>query len=189
MRFRETSLPGVIVIEPEPIADERGFFVRILSADLLREAGIDNSTFVQENQSRSRRRTIRGLHLRAAPGEAKMVRCSHGEIFDVVVDVRPSSPTFGRWERFILDDRRHLQLYIPPGFAHGFQALSDIADVCYRHDQVYDPALDVAVAWNDPEIGIGWPLRDPIMSERDRSAPGLSQIRPRLEEWFGTTPS
>jgi dTDP-4-dehydrorhamnose 3,5-epimerase len=188
MRFNQTSLPGVIVFEPELIPDERGFFVRILAADLFAEAGIDHSTFVQENQSRSRRGTVRGLHLRGGPGEGKMVRCSHGEIFDVIVDARPSSTTFGRWERFILDDRRHLHLYVPPGFAHGFQALSDVADVCYRHDQVYDPALDRAIAWNDPDLGIPWPLEDPILSERDREAPRLRDLRPRLEEWFGNVP-
>jgi dTDP-4-dehydrorhamnose 3,5-epimerase len=187
MRFEHTSLPGVILIEPEPILDDRGFFVRVLSADLFAQAGIDHATFVQENQSRSRQRTIRGLHLRAAPGEAKMVRCTAGEVFDVLVDLRPASPTFGRWERFILDDRRHLQLYIPPGVAHGFQALSKDADVCYRHDRFYDAEMDVAVAWNDPEIGIEWPLADPILSARDRNAPRLGDLRPQLEKWFGPT--
>jgi dTDP-4-dehydrorhamnose 3,5-epimerase len=185
MRFEETSLPDVVLIEPEPIVDDRGFFVRVLSADLFAEAGIDHTRFVQENQSRSRRRTIRGLHLRAAPGEAKMVRCTAGEIFDVLVDLRPASPTFGRWERFVLDDRRHLQLYIPPGIAHGFQALSEVADVCYRHDQFYEPTLDVALAWNDPDIGVEWPLDDPILSTRDLDAPPLSELKGRLAEWFG----
>jgi dTDP-4-dehydrorhamnose 3,5-epimerase len=187
MLFESTSLPGVVLIESQPILDDRGFFVRVLSADLFAQAGIDHAKFVQENQSRSRQRTIRGLHLRAAPGEAKMVRCTSGEVFDVLVDLRPASPTFARWEHFILDDRRHLQLYIPPGVAHGFQAVSEIADVCYRHDQFYDPSLDVAVAWNDPEIGIDWPLSDPILSTRDHDAPPLSQLKTRLAEWFGTT--
>jgi dTDP-4-dehydrorhamnose 3,5-epimerase len=185
IRFHETSLPGVVVVEPEPITDQRGFFVRVLSAELFREAGLDHASFVQENHSRSRLRTIRGLHLRAPDGETKIVRCSSGEIFDVVVDVRPSSPTFGRWERFMLDDRRHLQVVIPPGYAHGFQALSEPADVQYRHDRFYAPAFDVAVAWNDPDLAIDWPLPEPILSERDRSAPSLRDLRPRLEGWFG----
>jgi dTDP-4-dehydrorhamnose 3,5-epimerase len=189
MRFHETSLAGVRLIEPDPFVDERGFFVRVLSADLFGEAGIDHTTFVQENHSRSRRRTIRGLHLRGGSGETKMVGCSHGEVFDVVVDVRPTSPTFGRWEGFVLDDHRHLQVHIPPGFAHGFQALSDVADVYYRHDRFYDPALDVAVAWNDPDIGIEWPLPGPVLSDRDRSAPRLKDLRRRLEEWFGASAS
>jgi dTDP-4-dehydrorhamnose 3,5-epimerase len=185
MRFRRTSMDGPLVVETDAIADERGYFVRVLSADDFSQAGIDHAKFVQENQSRSRMRTIRGLHFLAAPGEAKLVRCVHGEIFDVVVDVRPSSPTFGKWEHFILDDKRHLQLYIPVGFAHGFQALSDVADVCYRHDRYYDPKLDAVVAYNDPEIGIDWPLPDPFMSERDRNASALGEIRPKLEVWFG----
>ena len=185
MRFRRTSMDGPLVIETDPIADDRGYFVRVMSADAFSQAGISHDRFVQENQSRSRVRTIRGLHFRAAPGEAKLVRCIHGEIFDVVVDVRPSSPTFGKWEHFILDDKRHLQLYIPAGFAHGFQALSDVTDVCYKHDSFYDPKLDAAVAHDDPDIGIEWPLSDPVMSERDRNAPTLSELRPKLEVWFG----
>lgn len=185
MRFRHTSIPGVLVFEPEPRADDRGFFVRTLSADVLAEAGVDLARFVQENQSRSRLGALRGLHLRAGPGEAKLVRCSQGRIFDVVVDLRPSMTTFGRHESFQLDDVRHLHLYVPPGCAHGFQALSDVADTCYHHDQFYAPGLDVAVAWDDPDIGIEWPLPEPALSDRDRSAPSLRQMRPRLQEWFG----
>lgn len=180
-------MEGLLLIETDPILDERGYFVRVLTADLFAEAGIDHTRFVQENQSRSRGRTIRGLHLRATPSEAKLVRCVHGAIYDVAVDVRPWSPTFGRWERFILDDTQHLQVYIPAGFAHGFQALSEVTDVCYRIDQTYDPKLEAAIAWNDPDIDIPWPLANPIISARDRSAPGLKEMRPRLEEWFGTT--
>lgn len=187
MRYRRTSLAGVVLFESEPVADERGFFVRVLSADVFGEAGIDHTRFVQENQSRSMRRTIRGLHLRA-DGEAKTVRCSRGEIFDVVVDVRPRSASFGRWERFVLDDRRHLQVYIPAGFAHGFQATSETADVCYRHDRFYEPGLDVAIAWDDADLAIPWPLEDPILSERDRSAPRLRDLKPQLEAWFDADP-
>jgi dTDP-4-dehydrorhamnose 3,5-epimerase len=187
MQIHETSLHGVKLIEPEPVSDERGWFLRVFSADRHAEAGIDHTRLVQENQSRSRRRTVRGLHTRSTLSEAKLVRCACGEIFDVVVDLRPWSPTFLQHERFILDDTRHLQVFIPPGCAHGFQALSETADVCYRVDAYYDPALDVAVAWNDPEIGIEWPLRNPIVSQRDRSAPSLDAIRPRLAEWFGET--
>ena len=185
MRVSETSLPGVRRIEPEPRRDDRGFFVRVMSADLWAEAGIDHARFVQANQSRSRHRTLRGLHLRAGPGEAKTVRCARGRIFDVVVDLRPASPTFGRWERFILDDDAHVQVYIPPGCAHGFQVLSADCDVCYLHDQFYEPGLDVAVAWDDPDIAVVWPLGDPILSERDRSAPPLTTLIPQLEAWFG----
>jgi dTDP-4-dehydrorhamnose 3,5-epimerase len=185
VRVRHSSIPGVLVLEPEPKSDERGFFVRTLSADVLAGVGVDQSRFVQENQSRSRRGTLRGLHLRAGPGEAKLVRCSQGRIFDVVVDLRPSLPSFGRWESFQLDDVDHLHLYIPPGCAHGFQTLSEVADTCYHHDQFYDPSLDVVVSWNDPDIAISWPLPGPLLSERDRSAPFLRAVRPQLHEWFG----
>lgn len=188
MQTQETSLYGVRLIEPAAILDDRGWFLRVFSADSYGEAGIDHTTLVQENQSRSRQRTIRGLHTRSTLSEAKLVRCAHGEIFDVVVDLRPWSPTFLRWERFVLDDRRHRQVYIPPGCAHGFQALSRQADVCYRVDAYYDPSLDVAVAWNDPELAIPWPLPEPILSERDRDAPPLREVRPRLEDWFGSRP-
>ena len=185
LRVHASSIPGVLVFQPEPHADDPGFFVRTLSADVLGQAGIDHSRFVQENQSRSRRGALRGLHLRADGGEAKLVRCSHGQVFDVVVDLRPSLPTFGRWESFVLDDVEHLHLHAPRGCAHGFQVLSEVADTCYHHDQFYDPALDEAVAWNDPDIGIRWPLPDPTLSERDRSAPQLRHIRAQLDEWFG----
>lgn len=186
MLVRPTSIPGMLVFEPEPKADERGFFVRTLSADVLAGAGVEQARFVQENQSRSRRGTLRGLHLRAGNGEAKLVRCSHGRIFDVVVDLRPSFPSFGRYESLQLDDVRHLHLYIPEGCGHGFQTLSAVADTCYHHDQFYDPSLDVAVAWDDPDIAIPWPLADPVLSHRDRSAPSLRDMRPRLQEWFGS---
>lgn len=186
MQFRETSLDDVIVIEPQVIADERGWFIRVFAANAYREAGIEH-TLVQENQSRSKRRTIRGLHTRSRLTEAKLVRCARGEIYDVVVDIRPWSPTFLRWERFALDDRDHRQVYIPPGCAHGFQALSEFADVCYQVSAYYDPSLEVAIAWHDPQLAIPWPLDDPILSERDRGAPTLGEIRPRLDEWFGRT--
>lgn len=185
MRVTETALPGVRLIEPEPRRDERGFFVRVMSADAWAEAGIDHSRFVQANQSRSVHRTLRGLHLRAGAGEAKTVRCGRGRIFDVVVDLRPSSPQFGRWERFLLDDEAHLQVYIPPGCGHGFQVLSEDCDVFYLHDRFYEPGLDVAVAWNDEDLAIPWPLPDPILSQRDRTAPVLREMLPRLREWFG----
>ena len=184
VRVHHTSIPGLLVFEPEPKADARGFFVRTLSADVLAEAGVEQARFVQENQSRSRKGTLRGLHLRAGPGEAKLVRCSQGRIFDVVVDLRPSLPSFGHHESFQLDDVRHLHLHIPAGCGHGFQTLSDVADTCYHHDQFYDPSLEAAVAWDDPEIAIPWPLPDPVLSDRDRSAPSLQDMRPRLEDWF-----
>ena len=188
MDIRDASVHGVKTIEPRPIPDERGYFMRVFDAATHAAAGIDHVRFVQENQSRSRHGVLRGLHCRSNLTEAKLVRCVSGEIYDVVVDLRPWSPTFCRWERFILDDRRHLQVYIPPGCAHGFQVLSPQAEVCYRVDAVYDPALDVAVAWDDPDIGIPWPLPNPLVSPRDRAAPRLADVREHLADWFGATP-
>lgn len=188
MKVLQTSLHDVKLFRPEPKPDDRGWFLRVLSADTYSKEGVDHTRLVQVNQSRSWRRTIRGLHMRRELSEAKLVRCAHGEIFDVVVDLRPWSPTFLRLETFRLDDVEHTQVYIPPGCAHGFQALSEIADVCYHVDAFYDPSLDVAIAWSDPDLGIEWPLDDPILSERDRTALPLAEVRPKLTEWFGSEP-
>jgi dTDP-4-dehydrorhamnose 3,5-epimerase len=184
MRVRPGQLAGVVVLEPEPFGDERGFFVRTLDADALRGAGIDPAGFVQENQSRSGRHVLRGLHLRAAPGEAKLVRCARGAVLDVVVDLRPWSPTFGQWESFLLDDSEHRHVYVPRGFGHGFQVLSEVADVCYHHDNRYDPAGEASVAWDDPDVGVSWPEPPVSLSERDRTAPRLREMLPLLREWF-----
>jgi dTDP-4-dehydrorhamnose 3,5-epimerase len=181
----ETSIPGLLTIRPRPICDERGWFMRSFSAPQYAAAGIDQAALVQENHSRSRRGVLRGLHTRAELREAKLVRVARGEVFDVVVDLRPASPTFLQWRSFILDDATHLQVRIPAGCAHGFQALSEVADVCYKVDAPYDPALDVTIAWNDPCLAIEWPLSDPLLSERDRLAPPLSAVREHLGEWFG----
>jgi dTDP-4-dehydrorhamnose 3,5-epimerase len=188
LSVHDTSLHGVKLIEPAPVPDDRGFYMRVFSADVAAEAGIDHTTLVQENQMRSRRRVVRGLHMRSELSEAKLVRCARGEVFDVAVDLRPWSPTFLQWESFALDDERNLQVYIPPGCAHGMQALSEVADVCYRVDAFYEPGLDAAVSWSDPELAIPWPLEDPIVSERDRAAPPLEEIKPRLESWYGDSP-
>lgn len=183
--IENNTLHGLKIIRPRPIPDERGWFLRVFSADVYGEAGIDHTRLVQENQSRSRRGTIRGLHMRRELSEAKLVRCAHGAVFDVVVDLRPWSPSFLRWEQFRLDDRDQLQIYIPAGCAHGFQALTEVADVCYRVDAFYDPSVEAALAWDDEELAIPWPLADPILSDRDRSAPSLREIRGSLEQWYG----
>ncbi|HVM40366.1 MAG TPA: dTDP-4-dehydrorhamnose 3,5-epimerase family protein [Acidimicrobiia bacterium] len=188
MEVSETSLHGVRLIRPEPRPDDRGWFLRVFDADLYSAAGIDHTRYVQENQSRSRHRTIRGLHTRSNLTEAKLIRCARGAVFDVVVDLRPWSPSFLQWESFHLDDEAHLQLSVPPGCAHGFQALSDWADLCYRVDSPYDAALDVAVSYRDPELAIPWPLDDPVVSERDLAAPALADLRPQFETWYGTSP-
>jgi dTDP-4-dehydrorhamnose 3,5-epimerase len=143
----------------------------------MRSAGIDPGAFGQDSLSRSARGVVRGLHLRRGEGEAKLVRCSYGSIFDVVVDLRPGSPTEGNWERFELDDEEQISLYIPAGCAHGFQALTGPADVAYRIDRPHDPTEDVSIAFDDPELAIPWPLPPAAMSARDRAAPSLSAVR------------
>lgn len=185
MDISDTDILGVKLLEPKIFPDDRGWFCETFSARRHAAAGIDHSRFVQENQSRSRRRVIRGLHTRSELREAKLVRCARGAIFDVAVDLRPWSPTFGRWQGFELDDRRNRQLLIPPGCAHGFQALSDAVDVCYRVDAYYDPSVQVAIAWDDPDIGITWPLDDPVLSEKDLAAPRLAELRDHLARWYG----
>jgi dTDP-4-dehydrorhamnose 3,5-epimerase len=173
----ETELDGLVLIEPTVHGDERGFLVENFRESALAELGIDVG-FVQDNHSRSKGRVLRGVHMQR--GQAKLVRCPRGRVWDVAVDLRPGSPTYKRWEGHELDDERHRQLFIPAGFGHGFCLLSDEADVIYRLSSYYDPELDTGVAWDDPEIGIEWPIDDPVLSERDRNAPALAEIAASL---------
>jgi dTDP-4-dehydrorhamnose 3,5-epimerase len=166
-----------MLLEPEVHGDARGFFVETARANLLAELGIADE-FVQDNQSRSARGVLRGMHFQ--PGMAKLVRCARGRIFDVVVDIRPGSAAFGRWESFELSDENHHQLYCPDGFAHGFCVLSDLADVVYRCSAYYDPAREGGFRFDDPEVGIDWPELDFNTSERDSAAPLLSELRDSL---------
>jgi dTDP-4-dehydrorhamnose 3,5-epimerase len=178
----ETRLDGVVLIEPEVHGDSRGFLVETFQADSWAEAGIEGP-FVQHNHSRSTRNTLRGVHFQTSPGQAKLVRCVRGSIFDVAVDLRRDSETFGQWEGFVLDDERHRQLLVPVGFGHGFCVLSELADVSYLLSSVYDPETESGIAWDDPQVGIEWPLPDgsePLLSERDRSAPSLAEAAPSL---------
>ena len=167
-------IDGALLLRPNPHVDERGFFCRTFDADVLRTAGIDPATFVQHSLSRSVRGVVRGLHVRRGDGEAKLVRCSSGAIFDVVVDLRTTSPTYRNWESFELRDDEQVTLYVPAGCAHGFQALTEIADVSYMIDRAHDPADDVSIAFDDPDLAIPWPLPVTIMSSRDRLAPPLA---------------
>jgi dTDP-4-dehydrorhamnose 3,5-epimerase len=159
---------------PEPHNDERGFFCRTFDTQVVRAAGIDPACFTQDSVSRSSRGVVRGLHLRRGDGEAKLVRCSYGEVFDVIVDLRPSSPTYRNWESFELRGDKQVSIYVPAGCAHGFQALTEPADVSYRIDRPHDPAEDVSIAFDDPDLAIPWPLPVTAMSERDQLAPPLS---------------
>jgi dTDP-4-dehydrorhamnose 3,5-epimerase len=165
-------IDGALLFTPSPHRDERGFFCRTFDAEIVRAAGIDPA-FAQDSISRSLRGVVRGLHVRRGAGEAKLVRCSYGAIFDVIVDLRPSSPTYRNWESFDLRDSEQVSLYVPVGCAHGFQALTEPADVSYRIDRPHNPDEDVTIAYDDPELAIPWPLPVTIRSERDRLAPGL----------------
>jgi dTDP-4-dehydrorhamnose 3,5-epimerase len=167
-------IEGALLFRPSPHVDERGFFCRTFDADVLRAAGLDPAAFVQHSVSRSVRGVVRGLHVRRGNGEAKLVRCSSGAIFDAVVDLRPASPTYGNWESFELRDDEQVTLYVPAGCAHGFQALTDPADVSYMIDRAHDPTEDVSIAFDDSGLAIPWPLPVTIMSPRDRLAPPLA---------------
>ncbi len=167
------KLEGPILLAPVVHGDERGFFLESYRLGVFEELGIEE--FVQDNQSRSRRGIVRGMHFQ--PGQAKLVRCVRGAILDVIVDIRRGSPQFGTWEAFPLDDTRHHQLYIPDGFAHGFCVLSELADVTYKTSAYYDPALESGFAYDDPEVAIQWPEDlELAASDRDRRAPTLAEI-------------
>ena len=178
-RRLDTKLSGLILIEPEVHGDERGFLVETYSAPRWREVGIDVE-FVQDNHSRSRRGILRGLHFQKTPGQAKLVRCLRGRVWDVAVDLRRDSPTYRQWEGHELDDQRHRQLFVPIGFAHGFCVLSDEADVAYKLSSVYNPDTEAGFAWDDPEVGVEWPISDPQLSERDRTALPLAEVAGEL---------
>jgi dTDP-4-dehydrorhamnose 3,5-epimerase len=181
-----TTLPGAVVIVPTVHGDERGFFLESYRREAFVALGLADE-FVQDNHSRSARGVLRGMHLQIGAGIAKLVRCARGEILDVIVDVRHGSPTYGRWEAFTLDDRDHHQLYVPIGFAHGFCVLSEVADVVYRQNGYYDPALERTIAYDDPQIGIAWPAGGAFtVSERDRTAPPLSAVAPELPFVFAS---
>ena len=177
MRVIQTRLSGLLLIEPQVRSDERGFFVETFSLARYREAGI-TVDLVQDNHSRSRAGTLRGLHYQLPPGQAKLVRCARGRIHDVVVDIRRFSPTFGQHESFELDDVEHRQLFVPAGFAHGFCALSPEVDVAYRVSSYYDAATEVGIAWDDPGLKVAWPVDAPLVSERDRALPRLADVDP-----------
>lgn len=163
-----------LLFQPTPHVDERGFFSRTFDAEVTRGAGIDPGGFAQDSQSRSVRGVIRGMHVRSGAGESKLVRCSYGTVFDVIVDLRRNSPTYLNWASFELRDTEQTSLYVPAGVAHGFQALTDPADVSYRIDQPHNPAEDVSIAFDDPELAIPWPLPVTVMSKRDRGAESLA---------------
>ncbi len=174
MRVTPTTLPEILVIEPTVFEDARGFFMESYNRRRFAEHGI-TSDFVQDNHSRSARGTIRGMHYQLLPGQAKLVRVIVGEILDVVVDIRRGSPTYGKWVACPLSATNRHMLYVPVGFAHGFCVTSDVAEVEYKVDTHYAPALERGIRYNDPEIGIDWPIENPILSERDQGLPLLAE--------------
>jgi dTDP-4-dehydrorhamnose 3,5-epimerase len=177
MKQLVTRLDGPILLAPKVLGDERGFFVETYRRSVFGELGILEE-MVQDNHSRSRRGIVRGMHFQIGKGAAKLVRVSRGAIFDVVVDVRSGSPTFGQWEGFELTEDNMHMLYCPVGFAHGFCVLSDIADVMYKQSNYYADETERGIAYNDPEVGIAWPLptAELVPSERDAAAPRLSEF-------------
>jgi dTDP-4-dehydrorhamnose 3,5-epimerase len=184
VRFVPTDLPDVLVIEPDVHMDGRGFFLETYHVDRYREHGIAGP-FVQDNHSRSVAGTLRGLHLQVRHAQGKLIRVIEGEVFDVAVDVRRGSPTFGRWVGVTLTADNFRQCYVPPGFAHGFCVVSPIAQVEYKATDVYDPAGELGVAWNDPALAIRWPVSQPLLSERDSAYPMLAEVLDRLPDWHG----
>jgi dTDP-4-dehydrorhamnose 3,5-epimerase len=182
VRVVSTELPGVVVIEPDVHADGRGFFLETYHAERYRAEGIEGP-FVQDNHSRSARGTLRGLHLQLVRPQGKLVRVIEGEIFDVAVDVRRGSPTFGRYVAVTLTAENFRQCYIPRGFAHGFCVISPTAQVEYKCTDLYDPASEIGIAWNDPAIGIKWPVDEPLLSPRDSRHPTLAAIADRLPDY------
>lgn len=174
------EIEGAYLFEPTPHRDERGFFSRTFDRAVVASAGLDPDAFVQDSLSRTRLGVVRGMHLRSGRGEAKLVRCSYGEVFDVVVDLRRESPTYGNQKHFRLSGDTQVTVYVPAGCAHGFQALTDPADVSYRIDRAHDPAEDVSIAFDDPGLAIPWPLPVTFVSERDRTAASLAAALERI---------
>ena len=176
MNIIETKLPGVVIIEPKVFGDERGFFLETFQRERYRDlAGIDLD-FVQDNHSRSSKGVLRGLHFQKTKPQGKLVRVVSGEVFDVAVDIDPNSPTYGQYESVILSEQNKRQFWVPPGYAHGFLVLSDVADFEYKCTDYYDPSDEGSLIWNDQDVAIDWPLDQPQLSAKDIEAPTLKQL-------------
>ena len=175
MKVLETVLPGVLIIEPKVFGDARGFFLECYQAERYRQLGIAH-TFVQDNHSRSARGVLRGLHFQRSRPQGKLVSVSRGSVYDVAVDINPASPTCGQFVAVELNDENHRQLWIPPGYAHGFCVLSDIADFQYKCTDYYIPEDEGGLLWNDPQVNIPWPIEQPLLSAKDQRNPTLAQL-------------
>jgi dTDP-4-dehydrorhamnose 3,5-epimerase len=184
MNIEETPLPGVLVIEPQVFGDDRGFFLEAWNAERYGAAGFPG--FVQDNLSRSARGVLRGLHYQEPDAQGKLVQVLDGEVFDVAVDIRAGSPTFGAWHGVTLSAANHRQFYVPPGFAHGFLVTSETALFAYKCTAPYRPQYDHGIRWDDPDIGIAWPVTNPTLSGKDRDAPVLADLPPaELPQYAG----
>ncbi|PID44659.1 MAG: dTDP-4-dehydrorhamnose 3,5-epimerase [Proteobacteria bacterium] len=179
MKVLKTKIEGVLVVEPRVFGDERGYFVETWQAKRYRAAGIC-ADFVQDNHSRSAHGVLRGLHFQVSRPQGKLVRVTCGEVYDVALDIRPDSPTFGQWVGVLLSGKNHCQLYVPPGCAHGFCVTSESADFLYKCTDYYDPADEAGIIWNDPELAIEWPIAAPVLSEKDTHWPTFSRFRKQL---------
>jgi dTDP-4-dehydrorhamnose 3,5-epimerase len=178
MKILTTPLEGVFVIEPQVFEDHRGFFMETYHQSRYQESGF-HRIFVQDNLSFSARGTLRGLHYQIRKPQAKLVQVVTGEIFDVTVDIRPNSPTFSKWTGILLSEQNRRQVFIPEGFAHGFCVLSNTAHFLYKCSDFFNPYDEGGIVWSDPTIGIEWPIKDPVLSEKDKQLPQLSEILPR----------
>ena len=175
MKVTETKLPGVLIIEPNVFGDSRGFFKETFQAARYREAGIEY-TFVQDNQSRSQKGVLRGLHFQKTRPQGKLVFCAKGAVFDVAADIDPASSTYGKYVGLELNESNHKQLWLPPGYAHGFLVLTEIADVQYKCTDYYDPSDECGVIWNDADVAIEWPINQPLLSAKDSTLPSLNEL-------------
>ncbi len=186
MKVIDTGIPGLIVIEPKAFGDARGFFLETYAENRYHEAGV-TAHFVQANHSRSRRGVLRGLHYQLVQPQGKLVSVARGSVYDVAVDIRVGSPTFGKSYGVVLDDETHRQMYVPPGFAHGFVVLSEECDFLYQVTNYYHPASEQGIAWDDPALGIEWPISDVLLSDKDRKHPRLADQDPdKLPRYEGS---
>ena len=176
MKVEKTKLDGVFIITPETFEDERGFFLESYNKDRYAKAGL-NYDFVQDNHSHSSKGVLRGLHYQRTKPQGKLVRVAKGKVFDVAVDMRQTSSTFGQWESVILSEKNKIQFWVPPGFAHGFLVLSDTADFEYKCTDYYNPDDEGSILWNDPNLGIQWPIDDPKLSKKDACAPKITDLK------------
>jgi dTDP-4-dehydrorhamnose 3,5-epimerase len=176
MNVIPTQLKDCVIIEPKVFGDHRGFFLETFQADRYRDMAGISLPFVQDNHSRSAKGVLRGLHFQKTKPQGKLVRVVSGEVYDVAVDIRPDSPSFGQWEGVILSEENKRQFWVPPGFAHGFVVLSDTADFEYKCTDYYDPSDEGSLIWNDPAMAITWPLKNPTLSDKDSKAPTFAEL-------------